>query len=198
MSDNQNTAAATTTTTVKGKVTYTTVVMDDGTSVDFAGKRKMLKTSLFHDDGSIAIRLDFVNGETRTFTLAEQLLGKYAAHGAEQKFGDEIAGLDDVDDCILAIDDLADRLSTGEWGMQRDKSGLAGTSILARALVEHSGKTPEQVKSFLGGKSQAQKVALRGNPALAPIVARLEAEKARKSKPKNSVDTESLLDELAE
>lgn len=177
----------------RGEITYNTVTMDDGRVVDFAGKRKMLKTSLFNADGSIAVRLDFVNGESRTFTLPDALLAKFAAHGAEQKLGDEIAGLDDVEDCILAIDQLTDRLNLGEWGIKREAGGLAGTSVLARALVEHSGKTPEEIKNFLANKTHAQKVALRSNTALAPIIARLEAAKNKK---KSTVDTEALLGEL--
>lgn len=177
----------------RGVITYNTVTMDDGRVVDFAGKRKMLKTALHREDGSIAVRLDFVNGESRTFTLPDTLLGKFAAHGAEQKLGDEIAGLEDVEDCILAIDELTERLNVGEWGIKREAGGLAGTSILARALVEHSKKTPEEIKNFLANKTHAQKVALRSNSALAPIIAKLEAAKNKK---KSTVDTEALLDEL--
>lgn len=179
----------------RGEIVYNTVKMDDDRVVEFAGKRKMLKTSLFNTDGSIAVRLDFVNGETRTFTLPETLLGKFAAHGAEQKLGDEIAGLDDVEDCILAIDQLTDRLVLGEWGIKREAGGLAGTSVLARALAELSGKAPEAIKNFLAGKSHAEKVALRQNPSLVPIIAKLEAAKSKK---KSSIDTDQLLGELTD
>lgn len=171
-------------------VVYTTVKMDDGRTVDFAGKRKMLKSTEYADDGSIKIRLDFVNGETRLFTLPEPLLAKFAAHGAEQKLGDEIAGLEDVDDCVLAIDELTDRLNLGEWGIKRDAGGLAGTSILARALVELSGRTGAEVKTYLSDLTHAQKNALRTNPQLVPIIAKLEAAKAKKKAP---VDTEAML-----
>ena len=179
----------------RGEIQYNTVTMDDGRVVEFAGKRKMLKTSLFDNDGSIKVRLDFVNGESRTFSLPETLLSKFAAHGAEQKLGDEIAGLEDVEDCILAVDELTERLNTGEWGIKREAAGIAGTSVLARALVQHSGKTPEVVKDFLSRKSHAEKVALRQNSALAPIIAVLEAAKNKK---KSSVNTEALLEELGE
>ena len=176
----------------KGKVQYQTVKMDDGRIVDFAGKRKMLKESILGDDGSVKIRLDFLNGETRTFTAPASLITKFAAHGAEQKLGDEIAGLTDVGDCVIAVDELVERLNKGEWGVARKSgSGMAGTSVLARALCEHSGKTMEVIKAFLSGKSQAEKVALRQNSAIAPIVARLEADK--KPKAGNNIDTDALL-----
>lgn len=178
----------------KEPTVYTTVKMDDDRLVEFAGKRKMLKSTIFNEDGTIAVRLDFVNGETRTFTIPEPLLAKCAAHGAEQKLGDEIAGLEDVEDCVLAIDDLMERLDAGEWTQAREKSGLAGTSVLARALQQHTGKPMADIKAFLSAKTQAQKVALRQNAAIAPIVAKLEAEKIKKP---SNVDTEALLGELA-
>ena len=176
------------------EIQYTTVTMDDGRVVDFAGKRKMIKEAVFGDDGSAAVRMDFVNGETRIFTIPESLLLKCAAHGASQKFGDEIAGLEDVEDCVLAVDTLMDRLDKGEWSARRDNNGLAGTSVLARALHEVTGKPMSEIKEFLAGKSHGDKVALRSNARLKPVIDRLEAEKVKKP---STVDTDALLDELA-
>ena len=182
---------------VKKEPTITTVTLTDGRIVDFVGKRKLLKASEVTPDGKIQTTLDFVNGETRTFTIPDALLAKFASHGAEQKLGDEIAGVDDIEDAVMAIDDLIDRLYNGEWGVARDKSGLAGASILMRALVESTGKTAEEIKKFLSDKTAAQKAALRTNPKIKPIVDRLEAEKAAKSAKKaDAVDTDALLNEL--
>lgn len=177
----------------KTETTVETVTMSDGRIVDFAGKRKLLKESLQSADGKVQVRLDFRNGETRLFTIPDNMLAKFAAHGAEQKLGDEIAGLQDTDDCVIAIDELIDRLYNGEWGVKRESNGMAGTSVLVRALVERTGKTVEQIKAFLSGKSQAEKVALRNNPKVKPIVERIEAEKASKG---SKVDTDAMLDEL--
>jgi len=175
----------------------TTVEMKDGRVVDFAGKRKLLKESTVSADGAIQTRLDFINGDTRTFTIPDSLLAKFASHGAEQKLGDEIAGVADIDDAVLAVDELIDRLYNGEWGVARDKSGLAGASILMKALVESTGKSVDQIKAFLKDKTPAQKTALRTNPKIKPIVDRLEAEKAAKSAKKtDAVDTDALLGEL--
>lgn len=163
-------------------------------TVDFAGKRKLLKESFVDEAGNVSVVLDFRNGESRTFTIAPAMLAKFAAHGAEQKLGDEIAGLDDVEDCVLAVDELIDRLNAGEWGVKREGNGLAGTSVLARALMELKGVDMPTVKAFLKDKTQAQKTALRGNAQLKPIIEKIEAEKAAKG-PK--VDTEALLGEIA-
>jgi hypothetical protein len=175
----------------KAKAEVEVVQMKDGRSVDFVGKRKLLKESIFAENGEVSVRLDFRNGETRTYTIPESLTAKFAAHGAEQKLGDETAGIDDTDDMVLAVDELIGRLTGPEgWSTRREGSGMAGTSVLLRALVEFSGKTTEQVKEFLTGKSQAEKLALRNSAKLKPIVDRLEAEKAAKGA---KVDTDALL-----
>lgn len=173
--------------------TYETVTMQDGRIVDFPGKRQMLKSSA-EVDGKLVVTIDFRNGETRAFTVPEALLVKFALHGAEQKLGDEVAGVKDIDDMVIAIDELIDRLYNGEWGVKRESSGIAGTSVLVRAMVEFSGKTADVIKAFLASKTHAEKIALRASPQLKPIVDRLEAEKASKSQGK--VDTDALLQGL--
>lgn len=182
--------------TVVEKNAIETVTMLDGRIVDFPGKRKILKSATISDDGAVTVHMDFRNGEARHFTIPTDMLAKFAAHGAEQKLGDETAGLEDLDDAVLAIDSLMDRLNAGEWNQKREANGMAGTSILVRALVESTGKSLEAIKTFLADKTHAQKVALRGNPKIKPIVERLEAEKAAKSTKAAAVDTDALLGEL--
>jgi len=172
------------------------VTMTDGRIVEFTGKRKLLKEAVTDEKG-IGVRLDFVNGQTRLFYMPVEMVERFAIHGAEQKLGDEIAGVDDIEDCVLAVDDLIDRLYNLEWSAKRDASAMAGASVLAKALVQTSGKTIDEVRAFLAPLSQAQKVALRQNAAIAPVVAELEALKASKKKPGKVIDTDSLLGDLA-
>lgn len=179
----------------KEQTTAETVKMSDGRLVDFVGKRKQLKESFIDAEGKVSVRLDFRNGETRTFQIPDALMAKFAAHGAEQKLGDETAGLDDVDDCVTAVDELIIRLNAGEWSQKREANGMAGSSILVRALVEITGKTVEQIKAFLATKSQAEKLALRNSKTVKPVVERLEAERAEK-KAGTGVDTGAMLGEL--
>lgn len=169
-----------------------TVTMSDGRKVDFVGKRKLLKDTVI-GDGQVSVRLDFRNGETRLFPIPQELLLQFAGHGAEQKLGDETAGVEDVDDMVLGIDDMIERLNKGEWSVKREGSGMAGTSVLLRALMEVSGKTVEQVKAFLAGKTQMEKLALRNADSVKPVVERIEAEKVSKA---SKVDTAALLGEL--
>lgn len=172
-----------------------TVTMDNGDIIEFTGKTKMIKTSKVNaDTGEVVVRLDFINGETRYLNIPPVLLHRFAAHGAEQKLGDEIAGVKDVEDAIIAIDELLDRLEKGEWNVKREAGGLSGASVLMKALMELSCKSKEDIKAFLSGKTHAEKTALRGNPKLRPIIDRLEAEKAERTKGKGpSVDTDALL-----
>jgi translation initiation factor IF-1 len=172
--------------------TYVTVTMDDGRVVDFPGKQRMKKDVIIDGD-TVKVRMDFVNGESRIFTVGDKLLLKFAGHGASQKLGDELSGLTDVEDCVMAIDELMDRLNAGDWGVTRVKGeSMAGSSILARAMVEVSGKTLEEVKKFLADKNHKQKMALRNLPAIAPIIARLEAAKTKK--PRDTSEADELLE----
>jgi hypothetical protein len=200
--ENQSQAADTATATgKKAKVApvITTVTMDDGRVVEFAGKRKMQKTSTIEQD-TVSVRMDFLNGETRTYRIVPELLLKFAAHGAEQKLGDETAGIEDVADMIEAIDALRIRLEKGEWNVTREKSAggasASGSSILVRALVELSGKPIESIRELLASKTHEEKLALRRNAKLRPIVERMEAEKADRAAKKGEVkiDSDALLD----
>lgn len=176
------------------------VTMEDGRIVEFNPKQKMIKTSS-ESNGNAVCSIDFVNGKTLVFTTpSPEMLIRMAQHGAEQKLGDEIAGIAEIDDCVLAVESLIARLEGGDWGKERTSNGMAGTSVLIQALVEQSGKDVEDVKAFLKDKTQAQKLALRNNPTIKVIVDRIDAEKlaAKVAKNPNAViDTDALLGELA-
>jgi hypothetical protein len=172
----------------------TAVQMEDGRIVEFTAKQKLIKST--EVDGSFgAVQFDFRNGKTIKYIPAKAMLLQLAVHGASQKIGDECSGLEEVDDCVLAVENMIARLDKGEWSKERTTSGMAGTSVLTRALVESSGKPVETIKAFLLDKTHAQKLALRNNPKIKVIVDRLEAEKNAK-KPAVDIDTDALLGEL--
>ena len=181
----------------KSKPDVEKVTMTDGREVGFAGKKKLLKEYFLEQgengESKVRIQLDFRNGETRSIVLPDSLLAQFAGHGALQKYGDETAGLEDIDDMVLAIDELDAHIQAGEWSTRKEGTGMGGTSILLKALVEASGKAVDDVRKFLSTKSQAEKIALRNTAKIKPIVERLEAEKASKGA---KVDTEALLAEL--
>jgi hypothetical protein len=171
-----------------------TIKMEDGISVDFAGKKKMLKSHQIDEHGKVHLRFDFRNGQVLKWTVPHALVLKFAGHGAEQKLGDQTAGVEDVDDMYLEVEELRDRLEKGgldAWTVTRESSGMSGTSVLLKALVELTSKPVSVVKEYLKGLSQAEKVALRASEKVQPIVQRIEAAKANKG-----IDTSALLAKL--
>jgi hypothetical protein len=183
--------------------------MLDGREVGFAGKRKMVKEIHIGPD-SATVRFDFRNGETRSFTttIGDPLFLQLAGHGAAQKIGDETAGVEDVDDMTVAVDDMIARLRAGEWGATRTAGdSFAGASVVIRAICEVTGKAVSDVKAFLQGKLDKAKAAgqrltrnelyasfRRPGSKTAEVIARLEAEKAAKA---SSVDADELMAEMS-
>lgn len=179
----------------KQETTVETVKMKDGRVVDFPGKRKAQKETTIAD-GKVTVRFDFRNGETSYFTIPEAQILKFAGHGAEQKLGDSMAGVESVDDCQLAVDELIEQLYAGDWTARKESSGFNGASVLLKALCEVTGKDAATIKAFLGKKTHAEKLALRNSAKVKPVVERLEAEKAARSKAGQGVDTAALEAEL--
>jgi hypothetical protein len=181
--------------------------MTDGREVGFAGKRKMVK-EVITDGSEVVVRFDFRNGETRSFAvgLDNPLILNLAGHGISQKVGDETAGVEDVDDMVVAVDDMIARLSAGEWRAERAAGdSFAGASIVIRAICEVTGKPVQAVKDFLQGKLDSAKARgekltrnelyasfRRPGTKTAEVIARLEAEKTSKS----SLDSTELLAEM--
>jgi hypothetical protein len=183
----------------KAKAEGETVKMLDGREILFAGKKKMLKDTLVPGvdgySGPVGVRLDFRNGGTIVFHVPEALSNQFAAHGASQKLGDEGAGEDDVDDMQLAIEELAGRLTKGEWSAKREGSGMGGVSILVKALAKlYPDKTLDYLKEKVKGYKPAERTALELSPKVKPIIEALRAEKLAKAA---QVDTDTLLADLA-
>jgi hypothetical protein len=193
----------------KREVVRTEVTMSDGRVVSFAGKKKMVKEVIIDAEHHHAsVRFDFLNGETRSFKIGHDLMLQFAGHGASQKIGDEAAGEEDVDDMVIAIDAVMERLSKGEWSARREGGGdgFSGASVVIRAIAEVTGKDIAAVKAFLDGKlaqaeAKGEKLSRQElyksfrNPAskTGQVILRMEQEKASKS---NKVNADELLDEL--
>lgn len=193
----------------RAEPTIETVQMADGRVVDFAGKRRIVKESTISDDGQVSIRLDFRNGATRTFVVPPVLLTRFAAHGAEQKLGDEAAGVENLDDAVAAIDALISHLAEGEWSKARETTGAySGGSLVIAAIMEWKGKSREQVVRYIESKvvteeqakergtqpvtRQAVYAAFRKLPELKQIIDRMEAERDAK-RGANAADLSSAL-----
>ncbi len=141
----------------KSKTEYTPVTMTDGRVVQFAGKRRLNKEYLIDETkfevdeaagiiqigkGGIKVRLDFLNGETRTLDMPLTLIPQFAGHGGVQKAGDNLASsaaepLSD-DDMVIATDELFAEFAKGSWGKGRAEGGggVSGASDIIRAIME--------------------------------------------------------------
>jgi hypothetical protein len=162
--------------------------------------------------GAVSVRMDFRNGDTRTFPLRPDLLAQFAGHGASQKYGDELASPASnpltEDDMVIAVDELHDQLFTkGEWrAVSEGGGGFDGASVVVRALVEASNKTIQQVKEFLqkkldDAKARNEKLSRKElydsfrnpNSKVGQIIKRLEEEQLKKA---TKVDADAELAEL--
>lgn len=202
----------------KSKTEYTTVRMSDGRDAVFAGKRKVNKETVIDESkivqdgdviqfsaGAVSIRMDFRNGETRLLPLPLSLLARFAGHGGEQKFGDELATTADKplseEDMVIAIDDLNTEIQLGKWGKGRAAGGggVSGASIVVQAIMEATGKDLATVKAYLDKKiattegltRQALYASFRvKGTKTGQIIERLESEKVAKA---SKVDADAEL-----
>lgn len=137
----------------KGKkaVEVEKVVMSDGSTEEFAGKRTLNKSFSIASDGTVTARFAFRNGEVREakFASDDGMILQLAGHGALQKIGDETAGVKDasgapaVEDQVLAVENIITRLTnTGadlksRWYAERAAGdGFSGASVVIRAVLE--------------------------------------------------------------
>jgi len=162
----------------KSKTEYTEVTMTDGRVVQFAGKRKVSKETVIDytkiqvdeasgivqfEAGAVAVRMDFRNGETRLIPLPLSLIARFAGHGGEQKFGDELATSADKplseEDMVIAIDDLNSQIQKGDWGKGRASGGggVSGASLVVQAIMQATGKDLATVKAYLQKKLDSDK-----------------------------------------
>lgn len=190
---------------------YVSVDMTDGRKVDFPKSRKTSKLiEVDEATGNVSVRFDFVNGQTRTFSInvLPQAVALYAAgHGIAQKLGDSYASCKEVDDMVIAVDETYEQLTKDGWRAASEPGdSAAGASIVIKAIMEATGKDIGFVKAFLQGKLDKAKVAGEKlsrqdlyNSFRVPssktgqIIKRLEDEKLAKS---TKADANALLDEM--
>lgn len=169
-----------------------TTVQADGKTYTFSERAKVQKDSAILEDGTLQVKFVFKNGEVRTFVMEQghALLAKAALHGLNQKFGDAFAGVDDVEDMVDTFEDVAKTLDAGDWTEKRSGEGIAGTSVLAQALMAVTGKSKDEIKAFLSPLDASTKMALRNSEPIATKVREIEA---AKKKPSKSIDVSGLL-----
>lgn len=195
----------------KAPTEYIKVVMEDGRTVEFAASRKTDKTILEDAEGNaMGVRIDFVNGTTRSVLfseLSQGILLQSCGHGISQKAGDNYASVKEVEDMVLAVDEIFARLRAGDWAVKGEPGDSTnGASIVIKAIMEVTSKDITFVKAFLQGKLDAAKA--RGeklsrqelyNSFRVPtsktgqVIKRMEEEKLSRS---TKADAGALLEEM--
>ena len=157
------------------------ITAEDGVQYEFGEKAKVKKQSTVTDDGVVVTKFVFRNGAVRVHKTSDQkLILRLAQHGGDQKFGDEFAGTDDVEDCVMAFEAMSARLDAGEWSERKAGEGVAGTSMLARALAEFGKRDLAEVKELLKKADPKVKAAAAKKPEIAAIINRMKAERDEK------------------
>ncbi len=149
------------------------------------------------------LSLTFSNGEVLTLNtdnLSGEIQHAAMMHGLKQKLVDAAAISRDpsngraatIETKYNAVKEVFDRLLAGQWNKQRE-GGIATGGLLFAALVRmYPAKSEEQLRSFLAGKSDAEKAALRKNPKVAALIEEIKAERGAEP----GVAGEDLLAEL--
>lgn len=195
------------------KTEYFAVTMTDGRVVQFPGNRQADKTIEVNvEAGTVSVRWDFRNGETRMISSTEldpETKLRALGHGLSQKGGDEYSGEKLVDDMVIALDDVLERVRKGEWTQAKGAGdSFSGASLVIKAICEVTGKSMDAVKAFLSGKLEAAKAkgekltradlyASFKNPEskTGAVIERLEREQRAKS---SKMDANTLLSEIGE
>jgi len=165
------------------------VEMEDGKVVAFPGKRKLQIEAKVDTSGTLQVRCDFLNGRVLQTSVSGDMLIKFLEFGAGQKFRDVIAGEEDLDSCVLDVEEFISLLGQGKWTTERQR-GTGSSAPLHKAIMQVTGKSAEEVKAWLATLDQKTKLDLRKDPKIKPIIDELEAKKKAKQP---SVDTAALL-----
>ena len=154
------------------------------------------------------LTLTFANGEVLTLNADALDPAIYAAavmHGLKQKLIDAAAISRDpetgrtatIDDKYAAVRTVFDRITRAEnpsWNIIRGTGEGGGNKggLLVRAMMRLTGKSRDEIMTFLEDKTKEEVAALRKNPRIEEIMSQLRAESANTS----GIDSDSLLDGL--
>ena len=149
------------------------------------------------------LTLNFANGQTlevNTENLSPEIIQQATLHGLKQKLVDAAAiGRNpdtgrsaSIEDKFNAVKEVFDRITgpNGTWNKIREGGSVTGGGLLLRAMMRLSGKSKDEIASFLADKTKEQQAALRKNAKIAPIIAELQAEA---NKGGDDIDSDELL-----
>jgi hypothetical protein len=147
------------------------VQMSDGRTVQFIGKQKTQRQSLFDPGGQwVYTRFDFRDGRTITYTApppelkttsGESMLQRLAALGAEHTIGIEALRKPTIDKAYAAVAKCVENLRHGQWYWKVPKSAAPADGFLSRAIADHTRKPIESIETWLAGRNNDEVKALK-------------------------------------
>lgn len=151
------------------------------------------------NEGVLTIKNSAGSLEINLHALSDEIKFKLLAHGAKQKVADAAAIPRDEETGLSATPSqkfeamraVALRLIDGSWGIERTGAASAlHVPTLIDALVEFTGQDVETIAVKVNGMKPAERTALRDNPKIAGIYARL------RSAQNPTINSDELLDAL--
>ena len=164
-------------------------------------KRAAMSVDIFNT----TVTVTFANGQDLAVdvsTLTPEIQQQAMLHGIKQKLVDagalsrntETDKPASVEDKYKSVEEVHGRLLAGVWHKERTKKAdetVASKDLLARALMQMTGKDRAYVDDYLSAKTKEQRAALKKNPRVVSIVAELSAATVS-----NGINTDELLGEL--
>lgn len=163
-----------------------------------------------YDEKTGKFSVNFADGRFHEFDLdrlAPEIALRATIHGLNAKFVDAAAIARDpetgrtatLDTKHAAVMEVVLRVtdpSAPMWNKVREGGAGGGGSLLVAALVRmYKGrKTDEQIRAYLLTLTDAQKQALRNDPAIAPIIRKIKDEReAQRGQKASGIDSRALL-----
>jgi hypothetical protein len=110
----------------------------------------------------------------RVVDCSDDIQSRLLAYGAKKKVADSAAGTNlSVSERMLRMENTVNNLTAGVWSSRVSDS----LGLLAEAIAEVRGVSPEAALVALGGLSDVERKRLEGSTAIAPVYARLKAER---------------------
>jgi hypothetical protein len=128
-------------------------------------------------------------------TLPTELVQQAALHGFKQKYVDKAAlgaGATPAEKHAAIQAMVTHHAETGDWNMTGQGDGTSGDGLLVRALMEVLDVDRDTARGMVSGMDKPTQAAMRKDGSIAPIIARMKAERPA-PKASATVDTGAIL-----
>lgn len=125
----------------------------------------------------------FPDNSSKEYVLPDNspLLLNFAAHGVNKKVRDLLGGAKEVDKQKELLGKLLESFAKNDWNATRNGDGKPAISILARALVQVTGKTLDEAVAYVKTLSRKQQSVARRDPRIAPVILALQKSDAKEA-----------------